>query len=226
MRVPNGPTSGRKWVGRGIAAAGRILSAAVCALALAAWAYGPPGRERIGQWSVRRDGPWLTQRFAGVFPDDGGVFVGRVEERLFEEKYLQRGETSMSDFDRREWFRSYTGWIGDVPVWLKERGLIRPRPELAGFTWDAWDGFPIGSALAGSEWVLETRGWRLVRVPYWFLAVAGALWPGIWVVGRVRRIVAAERLRRARERGVCPGCGYDLRASGERCPECGRDVGV
>lgn len=58
--------------------------------------------------------------------------------------------------------------------------------------------------------------WR-VGVPLWALAVVAAL-PG--VVWGVR-----WRARRRRGRaGHCPGCGYDLRATPDVCPECGAPI--
>ncbi|HTL28000.1 MAG TPA: hypothetical protein VL282_02215 [Tepidisphaeraceae bacterium] len=52
-----------------------------------------------------------------------------------------------------------------------------------------------------------------VGVPYWFIALALLVPP--WRAWRLMR-----RTKRARE-GYCYTCGYDLRASPEKCPECG-----
>ena len=45
-------------------------------------------------------------------------------------------------------------------------------------------------------------------------------------MGAIAWRVAATRRSRERHRwfyvGRCLGCGYDLRGSGNRCPECGR----
>jgi hypothetical protein len=49
-------------------------------------------------------------------------------------------------------------------------------------------------------------------VPAWAVAGLLAIVPAVWV--DVRR-------RRPRPPGFCPACGYDLRATPERCPECG-----
>jgi hypothetical protein len=51
-------------------------------------------------------------------------------------------------------------------------------------------------------------------LPYWLLFIATAMLPGT-------RFSRWSRSRQKRPRGVCTECGYDLRATPERCPECG-----
>jgi hypothetical protein len=53
-----------------------------------------------------------------------------------------------------------------------------------------------------------------VVVPYWFIVTVFLVAPAIWIFARARR-------RRALRQGRCPTCGYDLRATPDRCPECG-----
>jgi hypothetical protein len=60
---------------------------------------------------------------------------------------------------------------------------------------------------------------RYVIFPWWSLACLTALAPTLWL---------GRRARTHRRPGLCPQCGYDLRATpGEggallsRCPECG-----
>ncbi len=55
-------------------------------------------------------------------------------------------------------------------------------------------------------------------VPYWALVMATGILPA-WLGLRIGRWGIRRRSSRS---GLCPSCGYDLRASPERCPECGR----
>jgi hypothetical protein len=51
-----------------------------------------------------------------------------------------------------------------------------------------------------------SRGWR---APLWMPAAAAAVLPLAWASQRLRR----RRLDRRRRQGLCPSCGYDLRAT-------------
>ena len=58
-----------------------------------------------------------------------------------------------------------------------------------------------------------------VSLPYWMAVVAFGL-PAVPLAGSAWR---RHRGRRRRARiGLCPSCGYDLRATPGRCPECGK----
>jgi hypothetical protein len=80
-----------------------------------------------------------------------------------------------------------------------------PSRERPGF--DA--GHEIYSGGAGHYW--ET--WHLA-VRAWLPIVLLLVLPAMWLNGR-------RKARRARRLGLCPACGYDMRASPQRCPECG-----
>jgi hypothetical protein len=60
---------------------------------------------------------------------------------------------------------------------------------------------------------------RDIEVPMWVVAALFGAWPARWYFARVRAF-RAQRLRQ------CLNCGYDLRATPGRCPECGVVPGV
>jgi len=56
-----------------------------------------------------------------------------------------------------------------------------------------------------------------IGAPDWFLAVLAAILPA-W---RATAWYTARRRTRLANRAVCAQCGYDMRATPQRCPECG-----
>lgn len=81
-----------------------------------------------------------------------------------------------------------------------------PQSFLAGWGFQ----FSLGEQLDSLKWV------GLVAVPCWFVIVAAAVLP-MWWWGTSRR---------HKPHGQCSSSGYDLRASEDRCPECGKPIPV
>jgi hypothetical protein len=69
------------------------------------------------------------------------------------------------------------------------------------------------------EWKTEEqlRIGRRVWIPYWLLVGMAALLP-------TRHLFAWRRRRQRRRLNLCRECGYDLRATPGRCPECGTET--
>lgn len=74
-----------------------------------------------------------------------------------------------------------------------------------------------GVRVISQSWHCGTGGAQYavrVVVPFWLLGLLLAVSPALWIYELQRRI-------RQRSRNLCANCGYDLRATPERCPECG-----
>ena len=143
---------------------------------------------------------WLTQ--AGLFP--GGVCV-------------RNGNTGLRVISRAEgiWVDRITGPAGFKPH------------EHNGWSWrfDPFYGDPIlvAPARRASVW------YRLGFARYTLTAgtrYALPLWPAVLIGATAGWVLIRPAWRRRRgraraARGLCPACGYDLRATPGRCPECG-----
>ena len=115
-------------------------------------------------------------------------------------------------------------WEGAKPVWPTfHTGRIRffryDRHDDGGIFWYTrehghWCGpFGFSYSYLGdfNEYISDAE----VILPHWSLAIVFGILPAIWTVRRMRARPAA---------GKCHRCGYDLRASRDRCPECGTPV--
>jgi hypothetical protein len=90
------------------------------------------------------------------------------------------------------------------------KGIRATHWHRRGFRWYTYDPFYLGSSAFPGGWG--------VGAPHWALALLFAAFPasrlGLRLLGFFKR-------RSRKRRSLCPCCAYDLRATPERCPECG-----
>ena len=71
------------------------------------------------------------------------------------------------------------------------------------------------------EWFLFGSLHPIPASPYELVQYLSLVMPLLWVVSRAVQPVWRKAHERRRASCLCPSCGYDLRATPDRCPECG-----
>jgi hypothetical protein len=99
-------------------------------------------------------------------------------------------------------------WLGVAIPWHEVNLFGRGFP---------WRGFDFVHA-----WSFGGRWYWTISGCYSYIAMITGILPAIWSWRLIVRIRAARR----RKIGYCGKCGYDLRASTDRCPECGTPVPI
>ena len=144
------------------------------------------------------------------------------------------------------WVRSY--WVQEAIVWTGDSQELSAESTaghvavcIASYTSAGVHGFMYQSdassgrgiadiadlrnawRIAGVVWqgktdmLSGTASFRLLLVPFWLIGALTLLLPTIWVRQRLKR-------RFNRTMNHCQVCGYDLRATPDRCPECGTET--
>ena len=140
---------------------------------------------------------------------------GGLREVMWAQGHVLFVEDNYGSFHRHAWIRS---WPIKEPTfrfsgWWGRHGFVfgyytQPRGAFPSHRKDVIpDSIPEPAIL---------KSWAQA-VPLWFLLLLFSIPLAIAARSPIRRW-------RRRRSGRCEVCGYDLRASGERCPECGTPV--
>jgi len=203
-----------------------LLSLLLCVAAAVAWAAS--FRSGVTPFDDFPDGGFAVQHSRGavrlVLPY-GREAVSGPQVNPLPPKQLSPGDSSSWEL----------GGVASIPA--PDGGRTRVRhirldesTERRWFRADQMDQRSAGGRLAGIEWSTGRRSlgpvdteatpaatfqtWASVVVPHAWLVALTAPLPA-WRIAR-----ALRRSRRSRV-GLCPRCGYDLRATPDKCPECG-----
>jgi hypothetical protein len=115
-------------------------------------------------------------------------------------------------------------WIVDVrigaPPWSQVLQRLPAGAQLRTTEFGVWRGALRWSRVTYyvGAWEVSGRPDQELAIDCWIVVLAAALLP----IARTGPAVRAWVLRRRNAQpGRCPACGYDLRATPDRCSECG-----
>jgi hypothetical protein len=191
-----------------------ILSLVFCVEALTLWAksyrIGPFGLLQLhdrapGLLSWRGQVILVVQQRPHSTPD----FWVHLEVKLLSDGVERRALLKAAVFDKNP----YSAADDSAPALVLTRPYsfcdLFPGPGLSNGGGFGWALFHMPLTIGMPSLTL-----RFLAIPYWTLVVVSSVLPVVWFRRNMRR-------RSRRRGGLCPSCGYDLRATPDRCPECG-----
>ena len=133
-----------------------------------------------------------------------GMFSRHPELEYFEREDLQNLASEALTGARHQVMRSWSFWLVSLALGV----LYITANVLAAWLFQKYIGSPkwVESLLNGGAWVV----------------VSGGIW---WLFRRRTRRHLREKLVQLGV-PICVPCGYDLRGSKERCPECGTEFHI
>ncbi len=173
-----------------------IVSFVLCLAVLGLWVR---SYWRMDQYNrLRRTGQQIA--YDDVCSACGDILIGR----LWIDDEIVRGADIRPGFSSTPLMAttSLVGWVETL------RAVAPANAPPWSFRFAGFDAY-VERGKRGTDW--------MIVIPLWFPAAVTAILPLLFL----------HRLRKARRRraqGLCRRCGYDLRASTERCPECGTPV--
>ena len=146
---------------------------------------------------ARRDGSGSEGTEFGAASESGCIRIGKV-------KTTQGIGPATGPFDEtRQWHSSWNGEVGTS---------FNSDSEAHRFFGGGWSN--------GEHDYFANVTSTTVTVPCWMIAIGSGLLPSFFGAQLFRRFRREQR----RRCGFCVACGYDVRASPSRCPECGTTI--
>lgn len=182
----------------------RAMTALVCVALIGALAYAWSRSfvewHFVGQQRLATDATHVAILRRGVTSRDGSIVLGSVTQVW--DASIAPKPPGLSGGAAGEF-----GYLREPAPGAAE-GAHEPPPHLGFLNFDA----ALATRASGSK--LGPHSTATVTVPHWLVIALLSIPPLAWLSGRWRD-------RRRYPKGHCPKCGYDLRASPDRCPECG-----
>lgn len=166
----------------------------------------------VDLWSwaaLHDDGVWVVQTHRRLWIGRGSVILTMETEGWRDGEHTPFNSRAMASRLRRENPAGTEFWHNTFPLDARMRTLV--DSGLTGRFGLEWRRSP--EVAAG-----DTRmGGAMARISLGYVTVPGLMFALWWLRRRYRQYVARVR----QQNGCCVTCGYDLRATPDRCPECG-----